>query len=189
MGKGEHDTQDLKFRCPRDLPCTPTSQKYVCQLQGNSPEIARVMVQSERTQCRKRRGKVHRLHCWAAGSPAATPSPPLAPSTSGIPHPPTLRPTQGLPASQRISRGITVPHHLCPTHPRRGMQRDVSQPHAGHFATLLQDPQIAQWGGSFSVLPRVLIARACPFPVQHRNPEAIAGDRAAPHLPGPGAER
>lgn len=82
---------------------------YVCQLQGNSPEIAGVMLQSERTQCRKWRGKVHSLHCWAAGSPAATPNPPrwhLARLECRV-----LRlsaPTQGLPASQRTSRGITV---------------------------------------------------------------------------------
>lgn len=160
---------------------------YVCQLQGKSPEIAGVMLQSERTQCRKWRGKVHRLHCWAAGSPAATPNLPLAPSTSGMPSSSTLRPHTGSPRFPEDLKGNHGPPHLCPTPPRRGMQRDVSQPHAGHFATLLQEPQIAQWSGSFSVPPRVPIAGACPLPVQHRNPEAIAGDRAAPHLPGPGA--
>lgn len=39
---------------------------------------------------------------------------------------------------------------------------------------------------TLSVPPGVPIAEACPLPVQHRNPEAIAGDWAAPRLPGPG---
>lgn len=115
------------------------------------------------------------------------PIPPLAPSTSGMSSSSTLRPHTGSPRFPEDLKGNHGPPHLCPTPPRRGMQRDVSRPHAGHFATLLPEPQIAQWSGSFSVPPRVPIAGACPLPVQHRNPEAIAGDRAAPHLPGPGA--
>lgn len=64
------------------------------------------------------------------------------------------------------------------------MQRTLSL--AGHFATLLQGPQISWRGGSLSVPPGVPIAEACPLPVQNRNPEAIAGSRTAPRLPGPG---
>lgn len=91
---------------------------YVCQLQGNSPEIAGVMLQSERTQCRKWRGKVHRLHCWAAGSPAATPNLPLAPSTSGMPSSSTLRPHTGSPRFPEDLKGNHGPPHLCPTPPQ-----------------------------------------------------------------------
>lgn len=155
-------------------------------MQGNSPEIAEVTVQSERTQCGKRRGKSPQtFHCWAEAPQRPHPVLLWASSMSGMPPPSAPRPAQGLPVPTK-PQGEARLYPCALTPQESGKQR--AQSRAGHFATLLQGladhrvgwvPLLASRGPHFQSLPA---PRSAPQPRGHSGRPGRAPLTWAGHL-------